>query len=399
MLKDAGISKPTKEQIAMFTKEGPEVGTKTALNTYANPLVMTAAEAEQALKDAGISKPTKEQIAMFAKEGLQTATETALKAYTNPLVTTAEEVKGMFEKIGYLNPTEEEITRYTGEKPEDVQLDMAKTYGASALATQKYIDPLNKRIEELVKQGNDYKTSSDKAISELTEQNKGLSEVLGTDKKTVTQEDINFMNEMIAGKKTVDSRYDVTGDNRITQEDIDYLQKYISTGTDTGTKPTTEVFKPKAGTYWSPTGLYGKLYEQELARDADKAAADKAAADKLAADKITAAKTAAAQKLVLKKQGTQQSTDAFNQLSAQNRQMVQAIPTLADVHFYGKDFGTQRQKLTPEGELVAPKPTQVAQDNVSGENDVSSLLQQLMAQGDSASESDLRDIVGGGGYG
>jgi hypothetical protein len=230
---------------------------------------------------------------MFTKEGSQADTQKALIDYANPLVTTDKEVRNMFAQIGYTNPTDEEVARYTGEKPESVQLDMAKTYGAAALATKQYVDPLNAQIQAL------------QAAQQAT-----------------------------ANKAA-----------------------------------------------------------------ADQAAAGKAAADKAAADKISAAKAAAAQKVAVAKQGTQQSTDAFNQFSAQNKQMIQAIPTLADVHFYGKDFGTQRQKLTPEGELVTPKPAQVAQDNVSGENDVSSLLQQLMAQGDSASESDLRDIVGGGGYG
>ena len=393
---DNGITKPTDAQINQFVKKGNEADIKKEIDAYANPLATTAAEAEQLLKAAGISKPTKEQIAMFTKEGLQTDTQKALSGYTNPLVTTAQEVKDMFAKIGYTNPTQEEIDRYTGEKPEAVQLDMAKTYGAAALATKQYVDPLNKRIEELVKQGSDYQTASNKAIAELTAANKGLSETLGTGKKAVTQADIDFMTQMVSGKAAGDSRYDVTGDKKVTQEDIDYLKKYIGGGADT--------FKPGAGTYWSPTGLYGKLYERDLVAESDKAAADKAAADKAAADKVAADKAAAirlaaTQKAALAKQGTQQSTDAFNQFSAQNKQMVQSTPTLADVYFYGKDFGTKRQKLTPEGELISPKPEEVAQGGVSGENDASSFLQQIMAQGDSASESDLRNIVGGGGYG
>jgi hypothetical protein len=240
----------------------------------------------------------------------------------------------------------------------------------NAFEKQGYVPTIEELLNIVNQTNGKPKEETKTAVTNYVNANK----TLGTSQKPLTQADIDFMTQIVAGKAPVDTRYDVTGDKKVTQEDIDYLTKYLGTGTGTG------AFKPNVGSYWAPTGLYGKLYEQELARAADKAAADKAAA---------------AQKIALAKQGTQTSANAFNQLAEQNAQMVRLIPTLADVHFYGKDFGTQRQKLTPEGELVAPKPAQVAQDNVSGENDVSSLLQQLMAQGDSASESDLKNIVGG----
>ena len=167
---DNGISKPTDEQINQFVKKGNEANVFKEIDTYANPLAVTAKEAEQMLKDAGISKPTKEQIAMFTKEGAQADTQTALNTYVNPFVTTAQEVKDMFAKIGYTNPTQEEIDRYTGEKPEAVQLDMAKTYGASALAAKQYIDPLNSRIEDLIKQNTDYQTAQQAAAAKAAEE-------------------------------------------------------------------------------------------------------------------------------------------------------------------------------------------------------------------------------------
>ena len=163
---DNGISKPTDEQINQFVKKGNETDVFKKIDEYANPLSVTAKEAEQMLKDAGITKPTKEQIAMFTKEGSQADTQKALDTYASPFVTTAQEVKDMYAKIGYTNPTQEEIDRYTGEKPEAVQLDMAKTYGASALAAKQYIDPLNARIEELVKQGNDYQAAQQAAAQQ-----------------------------------------------------------------------------------------------------------------------------------------------------------------------------------------------------------------------------------------
>ena len=308
---DSGISKPTDAQINQFVKKGNQADVFKEIDTYANPLATTAAEAEQMLKDAGISKPTKEQIAMFTKEGLQADTQKALTTYANPFVTTAQEVKDMFAKIGYTNPTQEEIDRYTGEKPEAVQLDMAKTYGAAALATKQYIDPLNKRIEELVKQGSDYQTASEKAIAELTAQNKGLAETLGTGKKAVTQADIDLMTQMVSGKAAGDARYDVTGDKKVTQEDIDYLSKYLGTGTGAGTGAGTgtDTFKPGMGTYWAPTGLYGELYGNQLAQEAAaaKAAEERAAAEKAAAEKADAAQKAAAAKAAADKLAYQKS--------------------------------------------------------------------------------------------
>jgi hypothetical protein len=74
------------------------------------------------------------------------------------------------------------------------------------------------------------------------------------------------------------------------------------------------------------------------------------------------------------------------------------IPELANVFYYGKDFGSQRQQISPTGELMLPnyhelsvsKPGaeqspdsfSVAQPVKEGENDVSALLQQILSSGD-----------------
>jgi len=239
---DSGISKPTDEQINQFIKKGSEADIKNEIDAYANPIATTAAEAEQMLKDAGILNPTKEQIAMFTKEGAQTDTQTALNAYAKPFV------------------------------------------------TAEYLGPLEARIQELIKQGSDYQAAADKAIAELTQKNKELTSAFGTSKKSVTQADIDLMGQMVSGKSAGDARYDVTGDGKVTQEDIDYLSKYLGDGAGGAGN----IFKPGADTYWAPTGLQGDLYKAQLSREAEaakvaaanKAAAAKAAADKLAADKL-----------------------------------------------------------------------------------------------------------------
>jgi len=241
-LVESGISKPTDEQINQFIKKGSEADIKNEIDAYANPIATTAAEAEQMLKDAGILNPTKEQIAMFTKEGAQTDTQTALNAYAKPFV------------------------------------------------TAEYLGPLEARIQELIKQGSDYQAAADKAIAELTQKNKELTSAFGTSKKSVTQADIDLMGQMVSGKSAGDARYDVTGDGKVTQEDIDYLSKYLGDGAGGAGN----IFKPGADTYWAPTGLQGDLYKAQLSREAEaakvaaanKAAAAKAAADKLAADKL-----------------------------------------------------------------------------------------------------------------
>ena len=86
------------------------------------------------------------------------------------------------------------------------------------------------------------------------------------------------------------------------------------------------------------------------------------------------------------------------------------IPELAKVFYFGKNFGGQQQKLSPEGELLTtpynqlsvtqagaepmPQPIPVAQDAKGGENDVSALLQQIMASGDpNMTQEELMQLI------
>jgi hypothetical protein len=86
------------------------------------------------------------------------------------------------------------------------------------------------------------------------------------------------------------------------------------------------------------------------------------------------------------------------------------IPELAKVFYFGKNFGGQQQKLSPEGELLTtpynqlsvtqagaepmPQPIPVAQDAKGGENDISALLQQIMSSGDpNMTQEELMQLI------
>ena len=76
--------------------------------------------------------------------------------------------------------------------------------------------------------------------------------------------------------------------------------------------------------------------------------------------------------------------------------------------YYGKDFGSPTQAISETGDLVQ-KPYQalsvtqpgkeVAPTGVTGENDVSALLSNILSQGDETSLNDLLEIIGGSQYG
>jgi hypothetical protein len=88
-----------------------------------------------------------------------------------------------------------------------------------------------------------------------------------------------------------------------------------------------------------------------------------------------------------------------------------AMPApLANVFYYGKDFGGQRQQVAPTGDVMmspyhelsvtkagaepAPTPMPVAQAPKESENDISALLQQIMSSGDrNMTQEELMQII------
>jgi hypothetical protein len=89
---------------------------------------------------------------------------------------------------------------------------------------------------------------------------------------------------------------------------------------------------------------------------------------------------------------------------------VSEVAPLANVFYYGKDFGGQKQQLSPTGELLMtpyqelsvtkagaeapPQPIPVAQQPKGGENDISALLQQIFSSGDNnMTQDELMQII------
>lgn len=381
----AGVTSPTAEQIAKFTKVGKESDTLSQIQTYADPLVITADEAKAAFKEQGYT-PTDKEISMYTGYKSQSATEAEISKYADPkavteaeakdffasegyaptaeelatyignkdetqitkdiakyadpLATTEQEVRDMFKTVGY-EPTDNEVARYVGQKAEDVQLDLAKNYGNTALAVKELTGPLNTRIDDLVKQGQDYQTATKNAIEELSTQNKDLSAAIGTEAKTATQADIDALTNMLSGKQQIDLSYDVNKDNKITQADIDALTGYVG--------KTNANWDPYIGSHWAPTGLYKTIYDQNVQRTKD-----------LEAQKIKDEEAARKAKLGLGISGVQGAVNAMIpqiqalQAQAQQQQPVEVVEKSKafdfgqplDVSFFGSpdDQKSQQEK-------------------------------------------------------
>jgi len=88
---------------------------------------------------------------------------------------------------------------------------------------------------------------------------------------------------------------------------------------------------------------------------------------------------------------------------------AEAAP-LANVFYYGKDFGGQKQQVDSAGNLMmapyqelsvtkagaeqAPQAMPVAQEAKGGENDISALIQQIMAlSGNNMTQEELMQII------
>jgi hypothetical protein len=149
-------------------------------------------------------------------------------------------------------------------------VDLSAAIDIAKQQTQKQIidlnDSLNQRVDELMKQGLDQYTATQKAILEVTQQNQQLQNLVGTRGRGAAQSDIDALSEMLSGKRGVDLAYDANGDGKITQADLDFLGSIVSGGGSGWT--------PGAGTVWGGTGLYGDIAAAEAKRQADLAAAE-----------------------------------------------------------------------------------------------------------------------------
>ena len=140
---------------------------------------------------------------------------------------------------------------------------------ASQQSQQQVLDlgqSLNQRVDQLMQQGMDQYAASQQAIAEVTAQNQQLQGLVGTQGRGVAQSDIDALTQMLGGQKPVDLAYDVTGDKKITQDDLDFLQGLITGNQTQWTAP--------QGSPWAATGLYGQIAASDAQRRAERAAAE-----------------------------------------------------------------------------------------------------------------------------
>jgi hypothetical protein len=88
-----------------------------------------------------------------------------------------------------------------------------------------------------------------------------MAGLIGTQGRTASQQDIDALNQMLSGQRSMDLAYDVTGDKQITQADIDFLTQVVG-----GVK--TDWTAPQQSP-WAATGLYGQIQANELQRQKD----------------------------------------------------------------------------------------------------------------------------------
>ena len=112
--------------------------TDAELAAYANPRVVTEAEARAELQRLGISNPTEEQLAQYVGSGnetFQNAQFGRIENYADPRVVTEAEARAQLISEGITDPTPEQIAAYVGEGDEtfqETQYGSIKTAGEEA---------------------------------------------------------------------------------------------------------------------------------------------------------------------------------------------------------------------------------------------------------------------------
>jgi hypothetical protein len=126
---------------------------------------------------------------------------------------------------------------------------------------------VNQRVDQLMQQGQTYQQATQQAIAEVNTQNQQLQETIGTKGRGANQSDIDLMLGMISDPSKTNLAYDVTGDQQITSDDVDFLRGVISGG---------QTWSPPASSAWSPTGMF--LGQEEAENRANESIAQERAA-------------------------------------------------------------------------------------------------------------------------
>ena len=109
---------------------------------YADPRVVTEAEARTELQRLGITNPTDEQLAQYVGSGNETFQDSQfgrIENYADPRVVTEEEARTQLISEGITDPTPEQIAAYVGEGDEtfqQTQYDNIETAGEEAEAAR-----------------------------------------------------------------------------------------------------------------------------------------------------------------------------------------------------------------------------------------------------------------------
>jgi hypothetical protein len=149
-------------------------------------------------------------------------------------------------------------------------VDLTTAIATAQAQTQQQISDLgvevDARINELMLQGQTYQQATQQAFAEVNAKNQEMAGLIGTQGRTASQQDIDALNQMLSGQRSMDLAYDVTGDKQITQADIDFLTQVVG-----GVK--TDWTAPQQSP-WAATGLYGQIQANELQRQRDLADAE-----------------------------------------------------------------------------------------------------------------------------
>jgi hypothetical protein len=209
-------------------------------------------------------------------------TEAALRTeFATGLAGVSAEVKAAYDSL-----TAEQKALATSLQQQGVDLNTA--IATAQAQTQQQITDLGKdvdaRISQLMQQGQTYQQATQQAFAEVNAKNQELSGLIGTQGRTANQSDIDALNQMLGGQRSIDLNYDVTGDKQITQADIDFLTQVVG-----GVK--TDWTAPQQSP-WAATGLYGQIQANELQRQKDLADVTRAAEAQRLADQQAAAEEA-----------------------------------------------------------------------------------------------------------
>lgn len=240
---------PTEAELDLFFRENfAEDAAREEIGTYVDPRQVTRTEAEQFFRDLGYT-PTEQEIEQFIRQGadiLQTGVQTELGEYVDPRQVTEEEVYKAFEDLGFRDLRPEDAATLIGQYEEQLLADRA-----SGKLNEFQYNAIQVNINE-------------------------LKAKLGDPYRAVTQEDVDFVGNLIAEQTAEPSTqltreqlaYDANQDGKVDQSDLDLLQGVLG---GTGDQP----FTPGAGSVWGQggTGIYGALAGQERAAQEREASA------------------------------------------------------------------------------------------------------------------------------